>query len=84
MIKWDRPCYKCRSNFCDLSCEEPKHLQAPQRTAAVGEDTRRAWVGLTDEEINDIVHNHDELNGSWELIDMVEAKLRSKNEDSMG
>ena len=19
--KWDRPCYKCRSHFCDLSCE---------------------------------------------------------------
>ena len=31
MIKWDKPCYKCLSHFCDLSCEEPKHLQAPQR-----------------------------------------------------
>ena len=30
MIKWDKPCYKCLSHFCDLSCKEPKHLQAPQ------------------------------------------------------
>ena len=30
MIKWDRPCYKCLSHFCDLSCKEPKHLQASQ------------------------------------------------------
>lgn len=27
-----------------------KHTTPPQRTAAEGEDTRRAWVGLTDEE----------------------------------
>ena len=32
MIKWDKPCYKCLSHFCDLSCKEPKHLQTPQRT----------------------------------------------------
>ena len=28
--KWDRPCYKCRSHFCDLSCKEilqPKQQQ---------------------------------------------------------
>ena len=22
MIKWDRPCYKCLSHYCDLSCKE--------------------------------------------------------------
>ena len=22
-IRWDRPCYKCRSNYCDLSCPDP-------------------------------------------------------------
>jgi len=30
--KWDRPCYKCRSHFCDLSCKEilqPKAKQEP-------------------------------------------------------
>ena len=22
MTKWDRPCYKCLSHYCDLSCKE--------------------------------------------------------------
>lgn len=51
-----------------------------QRTAAEGEDTRRAWVGLTDEEINDLVHSHDDFDGLWEFADAVEAKLKAKNE----
>lgn len=37
------------------------------------------WVGLTDDEINDLVHNHDDFAGLWELIDAVEAKLKRKN-----
>ncbi len=37
MIKWDRPCYKCLSHYCDLSCKEPAQ---PQRT----------WVGLSMEQ----------------------------------
>ena len=68
MIKWDKPCYKCRSYFCDLSCKEPKHLQAPQRT----------WVGLTDEEkhqLNDALN----LQRRFPIIDVIEAKLREKN-----
>ena len=30
----------------------PLYTTPPQRTAAVGEDTRRAWVGLTDKQLN--------------------------------
>ena len=41
MIKWDKPCYKCLSHFCDLSCKEPKHLQAPQRKESEQEPV--AW-----------------------------------------
>ena len=29
IIKWDRPCYKCRSHFCDMSCKEPE--QEPEQ-----------------------------------------------------
>jgi len=50
-----------------------------QRTAAEGEDTRRAWEGLTDIEINDLVHSHDDFDGLWEFADAVEAKLKEKN-----
>lgn len=40
---------------------------------------KRTWVGLDDDEINDLVHNHDDFDGLWEFADAVEAKLRSKN-----
>ena len=78
MIKWDKPCYKCRSHFCDLSCKEPKHLQAPQRT----------WIGLTDEERDHFeglhlyaARNQVEawIEGVPAFIDAIEAKLKDKN-----
>ncbi len=40
---------------------------------------QRTWVGLTDEEINDLVHRHDEFDGLWEFADAIEAKLKEKN-----
>ena len=73
MIKWDKPCYKCRSHFCDLSCKEPKHLQALQRT----------WVGLTDEEKSDLWCKSTGRNCVNEdthvFADAIEAKLKDKN-----
>ena len=40
---------------------------------------KRTWVGLTDIEINDLVHSHDDFDGLWEFADAVEAKLKEKN-----
>jgi len=40
---------------------------------------QKPWVGLTDEEINDLVHSHDDFAGLWEFADSVEAKLNEKN-----
>ena len=40
---------------------------------------QRTWVGLDDDEINDLVHNHDDFDGLWEFADAVEAKLKEKN-----
>jgi hypothetical protein len=40
---------------------------------------QRTWVGLTDHEINDLVHSHDDFDGLWEFADAVEAKLKEKN-----
>ena len=48
-----------------------------QRTAAEGEDTHKAWVGLTDEE-----KLHIEIMGGKSdvmLAEMLEAKLKEKN-----
>jgi hypothetical protein len=64
MTKWDRPCYKCLSHFCDLSCKEPEHLKPPQRT----------WVGLTDEE-RIMCRSYD----IDQAIANTEAKLKEKN-----
>jgi hypothetical protein len=39
--------------------------------------TQRAWVGLTDEEIEMIVENRRAAH--WEFVRQVEAKLKEKN-----
>ena len=52
----------------------------PQRTAAKGEDTRRAWVGLTEDEIEMIVENRRAAH--WEFVRQVEALLKEKNNGS--
>ena len=49
---------------------------AQQRTAAEGEDTRRAWVGLTDEERN-VINRHNIYVS--DIIKATEAKLKEKN-----
>ncbi len=66
MIKWDRPCYKCLSHFCDLSCKEPEHLKPPQRT----------WVWLTDEEERQIKEHCTTVAC---VLKTVKAKLKEKN-----
>jgi hypothetical protein len=51
-----------------------------QRTAAEGEDTRRAWVGLTESDRRLINFQWQDGNGTaTEIIDLVEAKLKEKN-----
>ena len=73
MIKWDKPCYKCGSHFCDLSCKEPKHLQAPQRT----------WVGLTDKEIDaGLLRTNYAMQtaGAWrDGVEWAQSQLKEKN-----
>lgn len=65
--------------------------QAPQRTAAEGEDTRssaatlcRAWVGLTDEEIWEsdgykVAITDQETRWLYRFAKEIEAKLKEKN-----
>jgi hypothetical protein len=35
MIKWDRPCYKCLSHYCDLSCKETLKQEHSEPVAVV-------------------------------------------------
>lgn len=48
-----------------------------QRTAAEGEDTRRAWVGLTIGEIQDLIQFKE--HSPFALAEDIEAKLKEKN-----
>ena len=73
-MSWDTPTVVNLPKI-PLYTTPPQH-SAIARTAAVGEDTRRAWVGLTDEEIDE-----------WTpeihvVIRAIEAKLKEKNTDA--
>jgi len=78
-ILWDRSCYKCGSYNCDMSCEAALAEPAIKESLTV----QRPWVGLTDEEIDEIgkaVIGFNSLSG-WEneFGLAIEAKLREKN-----
>ena len=45
IIKWDRPCYKCRSHFCDASCKEPE--QEPVAWELRAGKTDRVLIEIT-------------------------------------
>lgn len=57
------------------STTPPPVPEAHKRTAAVGEDTRRAWVGLDEEDDID----WEEGGSLRDLVEAVEAKLKEKN-----
>jgi hypothetical protein len=44
---------------------------------AVNAMSQRTWVGLTDEEINDIVEDCDGV--GWDVAQAIRAKLKEKN-----
>ena len=58
--------------------EQLKNTTPPQRTAAVGEDTRRAWVGLTDLENAKFVKTMERGNFLVAIYD-IEKRLKEKN-----
>jgi hypothetical protein len=70
------------TTLIDEACWErgcPCHDERESKGVAV---VRRDWVGLTDEEIYDILHfsvNHDEIPLIADFMRAVEAKLKEKN-----
>lgn len=73
-IKWDRPCYKCGSHYCDLSC--------PDRAKNANPAPQREWQGLTAEQVND-VRRRFATNISTpyfrQIAHAIESALRTKN-----
>jgi len=58
MIKWDRPCYKCLSHYCNLSCKETlkqgqgeieRLTAALEKANAQAEHFEREWYLRGDE-----------------------------------
>ena len=66
--KYDRGCYKCRSQFCPGNCI---YTAAPLPV-----QTQRPWVGLTEDEKFEMAA----AQYGWEdLLIAAEAKLKEKN-----
>jgi hypothetical protein len=74
----NKPCQTCEALARTVMLDQSSH---EQRTAAEGEDTRRAWVELTDEEVFEIFGRFTTMTGkSWlDLYRMTEAKRKEKN-----
>lgn len=66
--------YDISANF-----EQHKRLRELDGAKLYTTPQQRTWVGLTDIEINDLVHSHDDFDGLWEFADAVESKLKEKN-----
>jgi hypothetical protein len=69
--------YDARGN--DICIEIPIGESADWWQPVYTTPQQRTWVGLTDIEINDLVHSHDDFDGLWEFADAVESKLKEKN-----
>ena len=84
--KDEKPCYEGDDAVCedavwpvdgdDDRTSMPVYTTPQQRTAAEGEDTRRAWVELTDEEIRACIASN---KYAFEIVRAAESKLREKN-----
>ena len=59
---------------------KPLYTTPPQRTAAEGEDTRRAWVGLSREDCYQVRER--ESDAFMYGVAWAEAKLKEKNTDA--
>jgi hypothetical protein len=57
----------------------PLYTTPPQRTAAVGEDIRRAWVGLTLTDREQLRDQFEDWNYPSILVDVISDKLKDKN-----
>jgi hypothetical protein len=53
--------------------------QDEQKKVATGVTGKREWVGLTDEEVADLMEDVDHYNFPEDLIIYTQAKLREKN-----
>jgi hypothetical protein len=80
VIKWNCP--------CGNSYKFHGFTEAPQRTAAEGEDTRRAWIGLTHEDIDKAIENNQRFGGFRKVgfaydLELVLKEKNTRNGDCL-
>jgi hypothetical protein len=73
LYKTPKSCPTCEALARTVMLDQISHDTAPPQ---------RTWVGLTDDEIKEIVGPHGDIKGytRW-LFDQIEAKLKEKNND---
>jgi hypothetical protein len=80
---WQQMCERC--DELDKKLAQPKHGWTPERIAGVArlkaqQDSRfepqRTWVGLTDEEISELIRA---THNTGSFVRAIEAKLKQKN-----
>ena len=95
LYKTPPPCPTCEALARTVMLDQTSHdTTPPQRTEPVidksaairiatvlGWTPPRTWVGLTDEEISEVLGSdiHDEPSGELRFIRAIEAKLKEKN-----
>ena len=95
LYKTPPPCPTCEALARTVMLDQTSHdTTPPQRTepvidksaakriaTALGWTPPRTWVGLTDEEISEVLGSdiHDEPSGELRFIRAIEAKLKEKN-----
>ncbi len=90
-IKWDKPCYKCGSFFCDLSCKENRDYNKEERGYDVVIDALRKYrdtlwkmteQNMNSEYIGMNIMDDIRLKQIEELDEAIrERKMRSQNEN---
>jgi hypothetical protein len=78
---WERDAEQAEKQLC-VACEgNPQGENIPCAVCGATPQPQREWVGLTEEDINEVLGSdiHDEPSGLLDFVRAIEAKLRSKN-----
>ena len=85
-IWWDRPCYKCRSHTCDMSCLEQEPEQEPVAWTTMPEAEDWCFVSLSKDPTG-------KLEGKWfplytapprrEWVGLTDEEITQGNRDSL-
>jgi hypothetical protein len=74
----DETCYEMIDRFLRNNLGDDDYAEYLEALDYLSRPTPRTWVGLTDEERNDLCYDFGEKS-LWSFADSIEAKLKEKN-----